>query len=52
MKKTIILLGAAVITLSATFAFRFKSEKLPVKEEKVASSKGEGFALQDHDQWN
>jgi len=51
MKKTIIILGAALITLSATFAFRSKSEITPVKEEKVASNNGSGFALQDSDQW-
>ncbi len=51
MKKTIILLGAALITLSATLAFKGKSEVTPVKEEKVASNSGSGFALQDKDQW-
>jgi hypothetical protein len=51
MKKTIIILGIALITLSATFAFRSKSEIAPVKEEKVASNNGGGFALQDQDQW-
>jgi hypothetical protein len=51
MKKTIIILGVALITLSATFAFRAKSEIVTVKEEKVASNKGDGFALQDQDQW-
>lgn len=51
MKKTIIILGVALITLSATLAFRAKSEIVPVKEEKVASNNGAGFALQDQDQW-
>jgi len=51
MKKTIVIIGVALITLSATFAFRAKSEIAPVKEEKVAANKGEGFALQDSDQW-
>ncbi len=52
MKKTIIILGVALITLSATFAFRAKSERVPpAKEEKVASNNGGGFALQDSDQW-
>lgn len=53
MKKTIIIFGVALVTLSATFAFRSKSEIAPVKEEKVTSSKnnGGGFALQDSDQW-
>jgi hypothetical protein len=51
MKKTIIILGVALITLSATFAFRPKSEIPSVKEEKVASNNGGGFALQDSDQW-
>lgn len=53
MKKTIIILGVALITLSATFAFRAKSEiTAPVIEEKVASNNnGGGFALQDSDQW-
>ncbi len=51
MKKTIIILGVALITLSATLAFRAKSEIVPAKEEKVASNNGGGFALQDQDQW-
>jgi hypothetical protein len=51
MKKTIILLGAALITLSATLAFKEKSEITPIKEQKVASNNGGGFALQDKDQW-
>ena len=52
MKKTILILGATIITLSATFAFKTKSEIIPVKEEKVASTNnGGGFALQDQDQW-
>ena len=51
MKKTIIILGVALITLSATLAFRTKSEIVPAKEEKVASNNSGGFALQDQDQW-
>ena len=51
MKKTIIILSVALITLSATVAFRTKSEMKPVKEEKVASNNSGGFALQDQDQW-
>ncbi len=53
MKKTIIILAVALITLSSTLAFRSKSEIAPIKEEKVASSNnnGGGFALQDSDQW-
>lgn len=51
MKKTIIILTVALITLSATLAFRTKSEIVPAKEEKVASNNGGGFALQDQDQW-
>jgi hypothetical protein len=51
MKKTIIILGVAMITLTATLSFRAKSEIVPVKEEKVAASNGGGFALQDQDQW-
>ena len=51
MKKTILIIGLALITLSATFAFKVKSEIAPVKEEKVPSNNGGGFALQDSDQW-
>ncbi|MEY4931123.1 MAG: hypothetical protein RI909_1847 [Bacteroidota bacterium] len=54
MKKTIIILGVALLTLSATLAFKAKSEITTapaVKEEKVASTNGGGFALQDQDQW-
>lgn len=53
MKKTILILGATIITLSATVAFKTKSEIIPVKEEKVATTNnaGGGFALQDQDQW-
>ena len=51
MKKTIIILGITLITLSATLAFRSKSEITPAQEEKVASNNGGGFALQDQDQW-
>jgi hypothetical protein len=52
MKKTILILGVALITLSATFAFKTKSEIIPVKEEKAATTNnGGGFALQDLDQW-
>lgn len=51
MKKTIIILGVALLTLSATLAFKTKSEIAPVKEEQVASTTGGGFALQDQDQW-
>ena len=51
MKKTIIILGVTLITLLGTLAFRAKSE-IVVKEEKVASNNGGGFALQDRDQWN
>jgi hypothetical protein len=51
MKKTIIILGVALITLTATLSFRTKSEIPLVKEEKVASNNGSGFALQDQDQW-
>lgn len=53
MKKTIAILGIALVTLTATLAFRTKSEitASPVKEEKVASNNGGGFALQDQDQW-
>ena len=52
MKKTILVLGVAIITLSATFAFKTKSEIIPAKEEKTATTNnGGGFALQDQDQW-
>jgi len=51
MKKTIIILGIALITLTATLSFRAKSEIISVKEDKVAASNGGGFALQDQDQW-
>jgi hypothetical protein len=53
MKKTIVILGITLVTLTATLAFRTKSEITPgtVKEEKVASNNGGGFALQDQDQW-
>jgi hypothetical protein len=53
MKKTIVILGIALVTLTATLAFKTKSEITPstVKEEKVASNNGGGFALQDQDQW-
>jgi len=52
MKKTIVILSAALITLTISFAFRAKSEIVPAKEQKVASStNGSGFALQDQDQW-
>ena len=53
MKKTIVILGIALVTLTASLAFRTKSEiaPSPVKEEKVASTNGGGFALQDKDQW-
>lgn len=53
MKKTILIVAAAVITLSATLAFRTKSETIPMKEDKVATTNhgGGGFALQDQDQW-
>jgi len=53
MKKTIVILSVALITLSVTLAFRAKSEIAPATEEKVASSNnnGSGFALQDQDQW-
>jgi len=52
MKKTLIILGAALITLSATLAFRAKSEITPVNQEQVVTTNtGSGFALQDQDQW-
>lgn len=52
MKKTILIAAVAIITLSATFAFRTKSEIVPVKEDKVATTNnGGGYALQDQDQW-
>jgi hypothetical protein len=52
MKKTVIIIAVALITLSATLAFRTKSEIISVKEEKVATTNnGGGFALQDQDQW-
>ena len=53
MKKTMIILGVALLTLSATLAFKAKSEiaPTPAKEEHVASTNGGGFALQDQDQW-
>ncbi len=53
MKKTIIILGVAVITLSATLSFRSKPESATLaREQKSATSNnGGGFALQDRDQW-
>jgi hypothetical protein len=53
MKKTIVILGVALVTLTVSLAFRTKSEitPSPVKEEKVASNNGGGYALQDQDQW-
>lgn len=54
MKKTIIILGVAVITLSATLSFRSKPESatpLAKEQKSVASNNGGGFALQDQDQW-
>jgi hypothetical protein len=52
MKKTIIVMAVALISLSATLAFRTKSEIIPAKQEKVATANnGGGFALQDQDQW-
>jgi hypothetical protein len=52
MKKTIVILSVALITLTATLAFRAKSDVAPAKDEKVASNNnGSGFALQDQDQW-
>jgi hypothetical protein len=53
MKKTIIILGVAVITLSATLSFRSKPASVSiVKEQKSAapSNRG-GFVLHDQDQW-
>lgn len=51
MKKSIIILGVALITLSAIVAFKTKSEIASKQEKKVASNNGSGFALQDSDQW-
>jgi hypothetical protein len=53
MKKKIVILSAALISLTAVVAFKTTSETLPVKEEKVVvnSVPGTGFALQDENQW-
>jgi len=54
MKKKIVILSAALISLTAVLAFRTTSETLPVKEEKVVVNSvvpGTGFALQDENQW-
>jgi len=52
MKKTIVILCVALVTLTISFAFRTKSEIVPAKEQKVAANNnGSGFALQDQDQW-
>ena len=51
MKKSIIMLGVALVTLSATLSFTIKSERAPANEGKVVSTHGDGFALQDQDQW-
>jgi hypothetical protein len=52
MKKTIVIVAVAVVTLTATLAFTSKSEVATVKQEKASdNNSGEGFALQDNDQW-
>jgi hypothetical protein len=53
MKKTIVILSVTLITLTATLAFKSKSDvaaATTAKDEKVANN-GSGFALQDQDQW-
>lgn len=53
MKKSIYILGAAMIVLSSTLAFNVKNADLSTSKEKQTTSatKGEGYALQDQDQW-
>jgi protein involved in sex pheromone biosynthesis len=53
MKKTLVIIAAAVVVLSSTLAFHPKNEdQIVQKEQKVASvEKSGGYALQDKDQW-
>jgi hypothetical protein len=53
MKRSLYIIGAAMIVLSSTLAFSVKNEDLSASNEKLTSSanKGEGYALQDQDQW-
>jgi hypothetical protein len=52
MKKTLILVGAAVIVLSTTLAFRHHSEKATVPQKSnTSAASNSGYALQDRDQW-
>lgn len=53
MKKSLYIIGAAMIVLSSTLAFSVKNEDLSASKEKQTASanKGEGYALQDQDQW-